>query len=198
MRLSPEATFDCLFMAARLQRDSGTFTASELHLFAYLACLLWLYRRRATADWGYSFVSTDLGAPFSIDIDGVIRELQSRGYLVRVQERLRTSNTADQQLNVFLGLTLNAERIECLHAACSSTSALSVGMVGSALAQEPELRRARAMPNNRPLLEDTAQSQLYEHFDALHRALNKEDIDLRVPAVVWLSALYRSDDQTVA
>ena len=194
MLLNPEATFDCLFMADRLERETGTFTVPELHLFAYLSCLLWLYRHRALADWGYSFVGTELGAPFSLDIDGVIRELQDRGYLVRVHDRLRTSDEAEQQLQDFSSLSLYAERQECLGAACSSTLAFSAGMVGSALAQEPELRRARSVPVTRNLLGDVAQEQLYEQFDVLHRALGGELMDLRVPAVVWLSALYKSID----
>jgi hypothetical protein len=194
MQLNPDATFDCLFMADRLERDTGTFAFAELHLFAYLACLLWLYRQGTMADWGYSFVGTELGAPFSLDIDTAIRELRERGYLIRVQDRLRVSDTAEPLLQDFLGLALNGERIECLHAACSSLSAFSSGMVGTALAQEPELRRARAVPSNRPLLEDAAQSQLYEQFNALNRVLTGKEIDLRVPAVVWLDALYRSSE----
>ncbi len=181
-------------MADRLKRDTGTLSSAVLHLFAYLACLLWLYRRHTMADWGYSFVGTELGAPFSLDIDTAIKELRERGYFIRVQDRLRVSEDAEEQLHDFLSLTLNKERVECLHAACSSTSAFSVGIVGAALAQEPELRRARAVPNNRPLLEDVAQSQLYEQFEALRKVLNRENVDLRVPAVVWLTALYRSTE----
>ena len=196
MRLNPDATFDSIFMAASLQRDTGQFAAAELHLFGYLACLLWLYRERALADWGYSFVGTELGAPFSLEIDGVIKELLERGYFTRAQDKLRVSSAAEEHLKEFRALDLNSDRAECLNAACSSTAAFSVGMVGSALAQEPELRRARALPVSRPLLEDAAQPQLYEQFDALRDGLKKQDIDLRVPAVVWLAALYRSNEIT--
>jgi hypothetical protein len=195
MRLNPDATFDGIFMASDLQRDTGTFAAAELHLFGYLACLLWLYRERTLADWGYSFVGTELGAPFSLEIDSAIKELVERGYFVRVQDRLRMSSAAEQYLSEFRALDLNVHRVECLAAACSSTSAFSVGMVGSALAQEPELRRARALPISRPLLEEAAQSQLYEQFEALRDGL-KQSIDLRVPAFVWLAALYRSSEAT--
>lgn len=196
MQLNPDATFDCLFMADRLMSDAGTFTGPELHLFSYLACLLWLYRRRALSDWGYSFVGTELGAPFSLEIDTALRELRDRGYVVAVGDRLRIVETAEHEFKDFRGLALNSERVECLHAAYSSTSAYSVGIVGSALSQEPELRRSRAVPNNRPLLESAARGRLYEQFDALRGALNQEHIDLRVPAVVWLAALYASE-QTI-
>jgi hypothetical protein len=198
MQLNPDAAFDCLFMAEHLGRDSGTFTRAELHLFGYLACLLWLYRRHALSDWGYLFFGTELGAPFSLEIDNAIWELQERGYFVRAQDRLRISGVAQQQLQEFLNLSLNKERSECLYAACSSTSVFSSGMVVGALSQEPELKRAGDVPSNRPLLEDAAQEQLYEQFDVLHEALHNENIDLRVPSIVWLTALYTSQGPSEA
>jgi hypothetical protein len=198
MRLNPDATFDCLFMANRLGQETGTFTAPELHLFGYLGCLLWLYRRRAVSDWGYPFVGTALGAPFSQDIDRAVKALLDRGYFAPFQDRLRMTEAAEAILHNVRGLSLNQERAECLWAACMSTAAFSVGMVGNALAEEPELRRARAMPMSRRLLEQSAQSQLYLQFEALHGALRQLGDDLRVPAVVWLEALYRSGESIEA
>jgi hypothetical protein len=192
MPFNPDATFDCLFVADRLGEETGSFTPAELHLFGYLACLLWLYRQRVVADWGYSFVGTELGAPFSVDIDLAANELLTRGYFVRVQDRLRMSDSAEQFLPELVQLTLNRDRVECLRAACASVAAFSAGMVGNALAQEPELRRARAIPLSRPLLQEAAQSKLYEHFEELRRALSQHSHDLRLPAVVWLTALYKS------
>ena len=51
IRLNPEATYDCLFVAHCLQVSNGSFASPEIHLFAYFACLLWLYERKAVADW---------------------------------------------------------------------------------------------------------------------------------------------------
>lgn len=198
MRLNPDATFDCLFMADRLGQETGTFTAPALHLFGYLGCLLWLYHRRAVSDWGYPFVGTELGAPFSQDIDSAVKALVERGYFARIQERLHMTETARAILGDLGGLSLNQERAECLRAACASTAAFSAGMVGNALAEEPELRRARAMPMSRRLLEESAQSQLYLQFEALRGALRQVGDDLRVPAVVWLEALYRSSESIEA
>lgn len=192
MRLNPDATFDCLFVAARLQRQTTSFSTQEIHLFAYLACLLWLYRQRAVTDWGYAFVGTDLGAPFSRDIDLAMKELLDRGYLRKVHDRICLTELSKQPLNDLTGLAMNQERGECLQAACSSTAAFSVGMVSSALANEPELSRAKSVPSSRILLEDAAQHQLYAQFKALRNALHERSADLRLPAVVWLSALYRS------
>lgn len=193
MPLHPNATFDCLLVARRLQAQGAAFTGPELHLFAYLACLLWLYRKHIVTDWGYSFVGTELGAPYSQEIDSAVRELLRRGLFLRVHGRLRLTELAEQTLEDFSNLEMNLERAECLNAACASVAAFSLGMVTSALAQEPELSRAKALPASRLLLEDAAQSQLYVQFEALRSNLGQRTNDLRLPAVVWLSALYRSN-----
>jgi hypothetical protein len=196
MQLIPEAAFDCLFVANRLQARARSFASPELHVFTYLACLLSLYRGRSAADWGYEFVGTELGAPFSQQIDAALRELLSRGYLVRTSDRLQMLELADQRLRDFDHLNLNQERAECLKAACATTAAFSVGMVTSALSQEPELQRSNALPSNRQLLEDAGLSQIYALFEALRGGLNQETSDLRLPAVVWLAALYRAGEAT--
>jgi hypothetical protein len=195
MPLNSDASFDCLFLAHRLQKLSASFPAAQLHLFAYLGCLLWLYRQEPLTDWGYGFVGTELGAPFSREIDSALKELVERGYFLRVEDRYAATRLAEEQLSDFDQLALNKSRVECLQAAYASTAAFSVGMVGSALSNEPELKRAQALPSNRLLLQDVAQKQLYEQFDALRKTIGERSSDLRLPAVVWLTALYRTSER---
>lgn len=197
MRLNPDATFDSLFVASHLQADVKICTLPEIHLFGYLACLLWLYDKRALTDWGYTFVGTELGAPYSQQIDIAVKELSIRGYLVRTHEQLHLTELAEEQLSELRQLELYKDRAKCLQAACASTAAFSVGMVRSAMANEPELSRAQALPMNRCLLENAAQSQLYTQFNALRQALDQQGTDLRLPAVVWLAALYRFNESPI-
>jgi len=194
MPLNSEASFDCLFLAQRLQRLSASFPAAQLHLFAYLGCLLWLYRQEPLTDWGYSFVGTELGAPFSREINSALKEFLDRGYFLRIEDRYAATRLAQEQFSDFDQLTLNDSRRACLAAACASTAAFSIGIVGSALSNEPELKRAQALPSNRLLLQDSAQKQLYEQFDGLRKAVGDRGSDLRLPAVVWLTALYRTGE----
>lgn len=192
MYLNPAATFDCLFVARHLQQQNGSFSIPELHIFAYLACLLWLYRNQPITDWAYTFVGTELGAPFSQDIDAAANEFLERGLFHRTHERLRMSELAERRLHAYEQLDLNLGRVECLQASCASTSALSIGMVCTALANEPELKRSNTIPASRQLLEELARSQLYSQFGALHKAFYGRSDDLRMPAVTWLTALYSS------
>jgi hypothetical protein len=191
MLLNPLATYDSLFLADRLQRHLGAFAGAEIHLLAYLACLLSLYRETPLADWGYQFLSTELGAPYSREIDEAVHELARRGLLTRHDERMTISREAIHQLAELSELGLYKERLECLEAAADSIFAFSVGMVRSALSNDPELARSRDNPATRVLLESPGLDIIYEQFGIMAEVLGEERIDLRVPAVAWLTALFR-------
>lgn len=154
---------------------------------SYLACLLWLYRNQPIVDWAYTFVGTELGAPFSQGIDTAANEFLERGLFHRTHERLQMTGLAERRLQIYEQLHLNLERVECLQAACATTSAFSVGMVCTALANEPELKRSISIPASRQLLEELARSQLYLQFSVLHKAFYGRSKDLRLPAVTWLT-----------
>lgn len=186
-----EAKFDCLLIGSRLTKLNGDFTPSGIHLFGYLACLLSIYRQNSASDWGYGFVGTELGAPFSMELSRAIEESLKFGHFERAGQRLIATESAEDMLRDFLPLTFTNNRVDCVGAACASTAGLSVGMVWHALSNEPDLSRSHTTPASRPLLEDGAQRQLYSQFEALRSALQNRGSDLRVPAMVWLTSLYR-------
>ena len=189
MNINPNAALDALVVGRSLGEDGGSLLKSDVHLFAYLACLLWLYRDNSLSEWGYSFVGTELGAPYSVAISDALEEMNRRNVLVRTPAGLVVSRAAVVRLRPFEEMAVNRSRLECLQAACSSVAALPRGMINGALSEEPELRRARVTPANRPLLEQAARARLFEQFRVLRGELGGRDADLRVPAVVWLSAL---------
>jgi hypothetical protein len=191
MRLAPEPTIDALYIGRHLQREYGSFAQSHIHYLTYLSCLLWLYRRYAFADWGYEFVGTELGAPFSVSVDLAMKELNERGYLIQESDRYLLPDTALQLLEDIETSETYSDRINCLTAACSSTIAFPIGMVTTALDQEPELQRTLLFPSSRILLEESARERLFEDFTLISNTLSSSS-DLRVPAIVWLTALYRS------
>ena len=194
MRLNHLAAFDCLFLGSRLQRQLDGFSAAELHLLAYLACLLSLYRGMPIADWGYGFVGTELGSPFSREIETAVQELEQRGFFSHKFDKLQMTASADEWLVELGGLGLYQERTDCLNAASVSIVAFSVGTVREALSNEPELYRAKALPASRELLEEPGLGLIYDQFQLLRQALGGRTKDLRLPAVTWLTALFRSGE----
>jgi hypothetical protein len=190
MLSSPVATFDCLFLAESLTRGIDGFSKAELHLFSYLACLLWMYSEKPQSDWGYSFVGTEFGAPYSKEIDESADCLFNWGYFEEHKDRLRSTSISQDHLRMIEGQSMFLERADCLKASVSSILALPVGTIREALGQEPELRKAKTLPASRVLLEDAAAITIYQDFAILREALGGTNRDLRVPALAWLMALF--------
>ena len=90
-----------------------------------------------------------------------------------------------------ISLSIYQERIDCLQASAATITAFPVGLVREALGQEPELSRAKDVPASRMLLEEESTLKaLYHQFDVLREVLGSTKRDLRLPAVVWLTALF--------
>ena len=99
MALNPVPTYDCLFIGDALEKRFGGFAIAELHLFAYLACLLSVYSHRPAVDWGYGFVSTEIGAPFSREIELTVAELIRLGLFFELDERTVLTQAARDEFH---------------------------------------------------------------------------------------------------
>lgn len=190
--MSPEATFDTLTIIARLEPTVGRVLPSEVHLFAYLACLLSLYSGHPVADWGYAFTGTVEGSPFSANVSEAIGMLRASSDLLSDTTGLSLSESGRTEYELLRTLTQNAAREEFVVGACSSVLALPVPLVRSAMQQEPALRRVTALATSRPLLEGVDVDVLYEQFQALAIVIGSEIRDVMVPAVAWLTYLVRA------
>jgi hypothetical protein len=164
-------------------------TGSEVHLVAYVACLLSIYRRFAASEWGYGFIRSQWGAPFSIDVDNALTTLTGGGLLVSRNEVVGTSSLGKELID-FLGTTTEHRwRSEFLEGACASVLAMPIGSIRDALHQEPSLRRANVHKQPRVLLGGDEDAALYEQFGALKDVIGVKVTDLMVPSVVWLTYL---------
>lgn len=190
MALNPVATFDALCLGRRLQRQNGGFAHADVQLLAYLGCLLSLYQSKPLSDWGYTFVGTELGAPFSADLDAAMRYLQHTNCFNGPLEQLQMTDSAESWLSAIWDQQLYLQRRDCLLAAGSTTLSFPIGAVRDALDAETELNRVKQINATRPLLEESSLAQIYEQFAVLRGSLDKEYADLRLPALVWLTALY--------
>ena len=189
--LCPEAVFDVLATISHLEPRMGRVFLSEIHLFTYLACLLYLYSGRPVADWNYSFAGTPLAAPFSADVERAIENLYRIGYIETDSAQQYGITEAGQQEYTLLAQLSIGERVPYIAGACDSVLSLPIGVVHSALNYEPALRRATASKATRRLLERVDLDSLYQQFAALAEALDGVNDELMVPAVVWLTYLTR-------
>lgn len=192
--LSSVAYFDCLALTTRLQRRLPDPSIAEIHLFAYLSCLLWLYEGNPLSNWGYDFVVTRNSFPFSRELRVALLFLTGTGYVETInQQQIHVSNSGIDEYTMIKELSLFSQREKYLDGACSSLLSLPVGIIRRAICKEPNIEAAVSLEQSRRLLTETDTDFFYEHFRALSSTLGIESNDLIVPAVVWLEYLQRTD-----
>ena len=197
MYRKPEAIFDTLYIGSKLESKLDDFSHPEVQFFAYLSCLLALYGGNPLSFWEYSFVKTQLGSPYSVDIHEAWNFLKSKASVEQTTEgysKLTEKGRAD--INFYLTLHAFKQRGQYLDAACKSLSLIPVGYIKKAIQNEPVLKNARTSIAKKFLLDESspATHALYEQFATLKEALKDKDYkDLLIPAVVWIEALNKQE-----
>jgi hypothetical protein len=197
---SSHASFDFLFIAEELSYRLGTATFGEIHMFAYLGCLLSLFKGQPVADWGYSFAGLESGSPFSPELQEAHAELERSGFVMSAGNGVAVTGLGKEQIGIFNNLQIFASRKLYLSTSCVSLLSFPVGMVRNAMTMEPGLRPVINVGGMRPLLAMASVEQLHEHFDALFSILGQTS-DLLVPSTVWLTYLLqlsRKHDHEIA
>jgi hypothetical protein len=192
------AFYDALALAGRIDRRLGSVVGPEIHLFAYLACLLAVYRGWPPADWGYRFACTGNGAPYSHEIQCAVDELLSLGHLVGTGESILVTQEGKELESFLSSMETQRQRLPFIDGACSSLLGMSVGIVRQAVSEEPTIKKAASLSRNQLLLDDASQQLIYEEFDKITAAIGTKPQDLMVPAVVWLTKLAKTSARTEA
>jgi len=192
---SPEAVFDTLFIGQKLQSKIDDFSQYEVQFFAYFSCLLSLYDGNTVEDWRYSFVKTELGSPYSIDIDMSIQTLVASGKISQTENSkdYLTVNESGKEFFYFQNEVSSSLEVrkKYLTTACNTISLIPLGTIKEAVCNEPVLYSANNSLFKKSLLENSnpATRVLYSQFQDLRLALQDRYHDLIVPAIVWLESL---------
>jgi hypothetical protein len=189
--LNPFAFYDILALSNKLQVNLGSCVRSEIHLFSYLSCLLSLYKKCPSADWGYSFAGTEYSSPFCKDIEDAITMAINYGLLIEADQYIQISKRGIQEYQNLFRLRQNIQRETFLDGACSSVLAIPVNILRSSLLSEPGLKTSTQLVSPRLLLDESNPSLvlLYDQFQVLSKTIGVELENLMVPAVLWLTYL---------
>ena len=103
MDRKPEAIFDTLYIGSRIESKLDDFSHPEVQFFAYLSCLLSLYNGNPLSFWEYSFIKTQLGSPYSVDIKEAWNFLKSKASVEQTTEGY-SKLTESQELFTFAEL----------------------------------------------------------------------------------------------
>lgn len=170
-------------------------TLSELTYFAYLACLLSVYSGEPSGRWGYTFAATTSMSPFSEPLSSAVDTLSGASRIDAQMRGLSIADAGREELRRFTSQHLFKDRVRYLKAACNSSLAVPLPIVGAALSNEPELHAALSISATRELLDDEAGPRaLHRHFERLAEEI-PDRTDLFLAAVTWISQLSTASDE---
>lgn len=192
--INPFAYFDSLSICRRLQNTLGNVAIAEIYLFAYLSCLLSLYKKLPASSWEYQFSITKEGYPYSIALDTSVQDHINNGLLIGKEYYLELTESGKEVYNQLRTLELNYCREPFIEGACSTILAMPVGIIRKSLSQESVIKSALELSQSRMLLTDAEQGVIYEQFSTLSSVIGMEVKELIVPALVWLKCLSEQED----
>lgn len=187
--INPSAYFDTLSLEERLSQIVDGASRAELHLLAYSACLLSIYEGQPAAEWGYEFVSTDNGLPFSQDINASLDLCLDMGQIGFRQGLMVITREGSSELDELRKLGSNESRDRYIAGAADSLLVFNPGNVREAFNYDPTISYLRNGNHREWLLTDSVVERLYSNFQQLRSALEYEPRDLSVPMVSWLKYL---------
>ncbi|MBT0664121.1 hypothetical protein KI809_07380 [Geobacter pelophilus] len=187
---NPSSYFDVLSITSKLSNSMQKVSIAEIHLFSYLSCLLWLYKKQPVAFWGYPFAATPQGHPYSADLDESIKYLLRNGTVaISDDKHIIVTPSGETEFSELLKMTMFTEREPYLEGACSCVLAMPIGMIRNGIMNEPEINNSIALAQKRMLLTTDGVDMLYEQFDVLSKAIGVAVDDLMIPSVVWVTYL---------
>lgn len=198
MKINHEAVYDTLFIGQKLQRKMEDFSPYEVQFFAYFSCLLSLYDGNTVNKWNYTFIKSDLGSPYSLDIHKALTSIIGNGFIEESdnsKDYYKVTEKGSEFLNFFKeNINMLVWRTKYLETACNSLSLIPYGIIKEAINNEPVLTSAGHSLVKRNLLLETnpATRKLYSQFQDLKTALEDKHPELIVPAIVWLEALSKN------
>lgn len=189
-QVKPEAFYDSLSLANKLDNFLDGFKVEEIHLFSYFSSILFLYRKNPITEWNYRFIISETGYPFSEDINEAINRHIQNGLFDEKETYCTITSRGTDEFNKFKALSGFKKREECLNAACTTSILMPYSQTLRALLNDPEIVKEKKN-HNKPWLE---QSNIYPKFQELSLAVGVPVNDLLLPAVTWISYINEQED----
>lgn len=196
----PEAYFDALAVMCDAPASAMPMTVIETHLYAYLGCILGLFKGQAIGDWGYPFAVTSEGFPFSVQFENARSMVITRGLADEDGQGMLTARHDEMSTEIDSLLTFGSwsDRRLWLRAATQCALALPVGSIRHAISQSPGVATSARLGQRRQLLQADDIELLYGEYQIVSSVLGTDVHDLLSPAVIWLSArILRTGDQAL-
>jgi hypothetical protein len=188
--ISAEAYLDALAILGDAPASIVPMSIVEMHLYAYLGCILGLFRGHPVAGWGYTFAITSEGFPYSVQFDEARQVLLFKGLAVQDDNGLLEADRENMaaEMTTVLSFSHFETRREWLRTATNCALAFPVGAIRHAINNSPGVETPLKLGQRRQLLQVDDVELLYDEHQAVQAALGPDVQDLLSPAVLWLSA----------
>jgi hypothetical protein len=183
-QVTPEAFFDSLSLAHKLDNFLDGFKLEEIHLFSYFSSFLYCYAGNPIANWEHKYIAAN-GYPFSDSINEAIHRHLQNGLYENKGEYYAITGRGTDEFNKFKSLSSFSLREEILNAACTTSILLPYSETMRALLNEPDFKKAEEL-NNQSWLDQT---DFYNQFKEISEAVGINTSDLIIPAVTWINYL---------
>lgn len=183
-QVTPEAFFDSLSIAHKLDNFLDGFKLEEIHLFSYFSSFLYCYSGSSIATWPHRYIASN-GFPFSNSINEAIVRHNQNGLFEDKGEYFTISARGADEFNKFKDLPTFTKREELINAVCTTTILIPYSQAVRALLSEPNLKKQIDLNNNEWL----DQMSFYPQFKEISEAVGIKTNDLIIPAVTLINLL---------
>jgi hypothetical protein len=180
----PEAFFDSLSLAHKLDSFLDGFKLEEIHLFSYFSSFLYCFAGNAIATWQHRYTAEN-GYPFSTTINEAIKRHIQNNLFEDKGDYFTITGRGSDEFNKFKVLPTFIKREEILNAACTTSILIPYSETKRALLNEPEFKLELQLQNNAWL----NQSNFYTQFKEISDAVGINTKDLIIPAITWINYL---------
>jgi len=187
MQINPEAIFDSLSIAHKLDNSIDGFEIDEIHLFAYFSAILFAYQGNSMSNWAYSFIVGENGYPHSKDLSDSIERNRVNGYFSQEGHFLTITGRGTDEFRRFYKLFptyFNREKF--IDAACATSIIIPYKEAKAALLEDPNLKKTQDLANEDWVTFD------YDQLQKVTKELGAPVGDLLIPAVTWIELLNKN------
>jgi len=183
-QILPEAYFDSLSIAHKLDDFLDGFEQREIHLFSYFSAILFHYSGKPVDEWKYKFtINRDDKYPHSKDLSDAIERHLKSGFFEDTGSFLIITGRGTDEFNKFNTFPTYKEREKFLDVACSTSILIPYRETKTALLNDPNLIKASKSSNQDWIVFSN------EKLKEITTALGAPADELLLPAISWIEHL---------
>ena len=183
-QIIPEAYFDSLSIAHKLDDFLDGFDRNEIHLFSYFSAILFHYVGNPVGDWKYQFIISADGYPHSKDLDDSIERHLINGFFnEKIKFLIITGSGTDEFNKFFKSFPTYINREKYIDAACSTSILMPYKETKQALLEDPNIKKSLKLKNQDWILFSN------EKLKEITTAIGAPFDELLIPAVSWIEYL---------